>query len=531
MGEIQRIDDSVPFAPGLPLAVDVDARPQGYHDVYIDDMIQLFLDCQEHLRRAPGIVPLVLHMLVRPAAPDEPIDRNDILAEDKMKAEGAPSEEMRVLGWLIDTRRMLIRLPYDKYTCWSREIREWLQPRRTYITFRDLESLLGKMIHGCKCIPLALFYTKRAQEYREHLIKKHRDKMKQKKNAAKSQPPNGKDRPKPWFRFKIPPSLIPDLRIWLKLLDKAYAGVSLNLLTCRQPTNVVIADSCPYGMGGFSIRTGKAWHTPLDPAIYAMAAHPEDMMKAEFGEEPDLKLSNNLFEFICQVVTIWVDCLDGVVDSTSSVLGLSDNSSATGWMFKSSFGSNKPNHQRVSEKLTELVLQHDFQLHPEHILGRINHVTDTLSRTFDCCDADLTQQIHSSYPSQIPKNFRICPLPDEVRSWVSSVAPQLHEFSLDASNCPTRPSTAPGNDGSSTSSCSDSNPTPFWTASRPFERDHKSSELSFNDSETALSAAGLQGLFVQQLSKRPFATWYQNSGITTGQAPATSWGATSTTHS
>ena len=113
------------------------------HDVYIDNMIQLFVDCERFIKRAPGIVPLVLHLLVRPSMPDEPIDRNDILAEDKMKAEGAPSEEMRVLGWIIDTRRLLMRLPFDKFTCWSREIENWIDPKRVYVTFNVLNIPLG----------------------------------------------------------------------------------------------------------------------------------------------------------------------------------------------------------------------------------------------------------------------------------------------------------------------------------------------------------------------------------------------------
>ena len=533
MGKIQRLDESIPFHPAQPMAVDVEPRPQGYHDVYIDDMIQLFVDCEKFINRAPGIVPLVLHLLVRPSMPDEPIDRNDILAEDKMKAEGAPSEEMRVLGWIIDTRRLQMRLPFDKFTCWSREIETWLDPKRVYVTFKELESMLGKMIHACKGIPLALYYTKRCQELKEHILSKHRAKRSDKKglNEHVRDVPSARvqDRPKPWFRYKIPKAVRQDLQVWTKLLAKAHKGISLNLLTCRRPTHVMIADSCPYGMGGFSVRTGKAWHVPLDPEIYALAANKTDTETDELGQDPDLKLSNNLFEFVCQVVTIWVDCLAGAVPTESCVLGLSDSSSATGWMHKSSFGSNKPNHQRVSEKLTDLVLEYNFLLHPEHIPGKANVVTDLLSRTFDCCDKVLTQKIHSLYSSQIPQSFRICPLPNEVASWISSVAPRLREYSLDELNRPMRPSTGHGGDGSSISNCSDSETTPFLTESRPFVRDRRSLAPSSNDCEMELSREGLRSLFEHRLSRRPLATWHRASGITTGRAPATSRDATGTT--
>ena len=530
MGPVCRLDDSVPFNPGMPIAVDVETKPKGYHDVYLDDMMQVFIDNSDNLERSTGIVPLVLHMLVRPVAPDEPIHRTEILAADKMKAEGAPSETMRVLGWLLDTRRLLMIIPRDKYLGWTKQIKSLIDPERKYWTFDEIESILGKMTHACKGIPLALFYTKRMQAFKTKIIKRYVARHTSSDNET-NQPDKGRPspRPRPWFRYSIPPSIRTDLEIWVKLLEYAHRGVSMNLLTCRIPTNVVIADSCPYGMGGFSIRTGRAWHVALDPEVYAMAHEAEDLADDEATGSPDPSLSNNLFEFICQVVTIWQECWDGALPTDACVLGLSDSSSATGWMHRSSFGANKPNHQRVSARLTELTLEHRFALHSEHIPGRQNVVTDMLSRSFDCCDDDLTSQIHSLFPNQIPKNFRICELPNEIKSWISSVAPRLQEFSLDESNRPTKLKTDHGSGGYCTSDSSISTTTPFWTASRPFERDRRSLEPSSNDCETELGAKELRGLFERQLSKRPLATWHRSSGISRGQAPATSRAATAST--
>ena len=525
MGEVNYLDDSIPFHAGQPLAVDVETKPRGFHDVYLDDMVQVFTDTPEHLDRSPGIVPLVLHMLVRPVAPDEPIHRTEILAADKMKAEGAPSETMRVLGWLLDTRRLLLILPRDKFLGWTKQIQALLDPKRHSWTFGEIDSMTGKMIHACKGIPHALFYTKRMQAFKTSILRRYaKSQADHSGNSVHDSNPKSTPRPRPWFRYKIPHSIRPDLEIWLKLIQRAHEGISLNLLTCRIPTNVIIADSCPYGMGGFSLRTGKAWHVALDPEVYAMAHEAEDLeedVDAGTGT-PDPTLSNNLFEFICQVVTIWQECFDDALPQEACVLGLSDSSSATGWMHRSSFGINKPNHQRVSAKLTDLVLNYRFALHSEHIPGRQNVVTDLLSRTFDCCDDDLTSRIHSLYPNQIPKNFKIFELPNEIKSWISSVAPRLQEFSLDELNRPTKPSIEHGADGSNTSDSSISRATPFWRASRPFERDHRSLDSSSNDSETELGAEQLRGLFERQLSKRPLATWHRSSGITTGQAPATS---------
>ena len=48
-------------------------------------------------------------------ADDEPISRDEIVAINKLLAEGTPSEINICLGWSINTRLFLIALPYDKH--------------------------------------------------------------------------------------------------------------------------------------------------------------------------------------------------------------------------------------------------------------------------------------------------------------------------------------------------------------------------------------------------------------------------------
>jgi hypothetical protein len=48
--------------------------------------------------------------------PNDTLMRDDLLALEKAIAEGTPSEWLIVLGWLLNTRRLLISLPLDKRT-------------------------------------------------------------------------------------------------------------------------------------------------------------------------------------------------------------------------------------------------------------------------------------------------------------------------------------------------------------------------------------------------------------------------------
>ena len=161
MGPICRLSDDVPFGHGRPLAVEVRTNPESFVDVYLDDMVQIFIDNERNATRSPGIVPLALHLLVRPTSKDEPIARSDILAADKMLAEGSPSEEMRVLGWILDTRRLLLRLPTEKFLNWSRLVQSFLDPKRRNFQFSEIDSIIGKMDNACKGIPLARYFINR----------------------------------------------------------------------------------------------------------------------------------------------------------------------------------------------------------------------------------------------------------------------------------------------------------------------------------------------------------------------------------
>ena len=50
------------------------------------------------------------------------IPRKDIISLKKLRAEGQLSEIKTVLGWELNTRRLLISLPSHKVTDWLRDI-------------------------------------------------------------------------------------------------------------------------------------------------------------------------------------------------------------------------------------------------------------------------------------------------------------------------------------------------------------------------------------------------------------------------
>jgi hypothetical protein len=70
-------------------------------------------------------------------------------------------------------------------------------------------------------------------------------------------------------------------------------------------------------------------------------------------------------------------------------------------------------------------MSHGIKEYSQWFPGLDNNVADALSRDWDRTDAELTNILFSHLPSQMPKNFNIVPLPNEIISWVTSLLQRL----------------------------------------------------------------------------------------------------------
>ena len=175
-----------------------------------------------------------------------------------------------------------------------------------------------------------------------------------------------------------------------------------------------ITDSCECGLGGFSIGTGRAFRYKT----------PENLR---------FRVSNNVLEFLAEVVAIWLGSLDSEVSSGSCAFSGTDNTSAVGWSFKSSF-IDETQEPRVaaSRELASLSIAHRFCNHTQHLKGLRNVVADCLSRDFHLDDKFLTHLLKFFYPKQLPPSFQIYLLPQEIAYFItgtlqaSLVQPRSH---------------------------------------------------------------------------------------------------------
>ena len=135
------LPSDIPFAPARSTSVPNIEGAKCSADVFIDDVITVGVDVGINVLKLRAGPCTVMHAIAQPADYSTTIHRQDFIAADKNEAEGGPEETKIILGWLIDSRRLLIQLPNHKHTAWSSQLSSFTT--RKSANSKDLQSLLG----------------------------------------------------------------------------------------------------------------------------------------------------------------------------------------------------------------------------------------------------------------------------------------------------------------------------------------------------------------------------------------------------
>jgi hypothetical protein len=275
--QAQRENPSIPFAPAEELIASPPQDGFAMFDVFLDDLIAVILDLSaNHVTRGTQAPLLVIDIISRPVA-HETMQRDEVLAIDKAMAEATPSEVQKVLGWVINTRTMLVSLPEDKHFKWTLGIQEILSHPTNAVATTTLDTLIGRLQHVATIIPAARHFVSRLRNW-----------------LTRSQ------------RWKpIPPPLhcLEDLRLWLAFINRAREGININLLVNRAPTSILRTDACEYGLGGFNVGTGRAWQYRL----------PDHLLQ---------KQHINFLEFLACSVGVFLELIEIIVENTPALHAL-----------------------------------------------------------------------------------------------------------------------------------------------------------------------------------------------------------------
>jgi hypothetical protein len=317
------------------------------------------------------------------------------------------------------------------------------------------------------------------------------------------------------------------LELWLKLLLQARNGISLNQMTVRKPSQLLFSDSCPFGLGGMTWQ-GRAWRLRI-PKSSILFGHHE---------------ANNVLEYLAMVITIWLcllHCKEEALEQ-ECILALGDNTSAVGWLFKTT-GVHQDSFyydpvRMVSRKVAELMLGTSHCLYSQHIRGAQNTVADMLSfegrdreephpLTEDCpSNEELTRRVLANYSQMVPRNFEISQLPDEISSFVELVMQTMELSFMGHRKHLTGNGKGPSAGGDSSAR--------KWELTTISSMTYPS--VSGNSSAGPLSKpfvgttltqqkallADVRTTWLRQLYELPQAFWVRRSNVTTGKVPSTS---------
>ena len=117
-------------------------------------------------------------------------------------------------------------------------------------------------------------------------------------------------------------SHIEDAKLMLKFLKKAHNGMSINNVTFRYPSQFLIQDACPFGIGGMFLN-GIAWRCRL----------PDELIG---------KAHMNVLEFLAEHVGLRLAVEVGYVIPYDCVFTVGDNMCSIGSLYGASF--NEENH-------------------------------------------------------------------------------------------------------------------------------------------------------------------------------------------
>ena len=256
-----------------------------------------------------------------------------------MIAEASMEEWKILLGWKLDTRSLLVSLPFEKFKAWSDGINKIIQKQES--NHDELETLICRLGHVTLIMP-----------YSKHFMNRLRQLMHKAKNRRK---------------IKTSKTIIADLELHIFFLNLAHKGVSMNLLTYRAVTRLYRSDACPAGVGGYSSR-GRGWRFQI-PIKY------------------QLRMTLNMLEHLGTIIGPWVDLIENNLPQFSYILAMSDSTTAAGWLRKSNFKESDNESLEMMEAKIKLSRDHATRLltnnckdYSQYFPGDDNDLADSLSR-------------------------------------------------------------------------------------------------------------------------------------------------------
>ena len=139
-----------------------------------------------------------------------------------------------------------------------------------------------------------------------------------------------------------------------------------------------------------------------------------------------------MLEHLAAVISPWIDLIEGNIPPFSCILLMTDSTTTAGWLRKSNFQDSPEESTEMTAAKLRVARGHASHLLKNNCIdysqwfpGEENDIADSLSRDDHLSNTELTSLMFSSFSNQIPPNFKISPLPQEIELFLLSLLESL----------------------------------------------------------------------------------------------------------
>lgn len=117
----EEIDEIIPYK-ARKISIEVPVEENGEFEVYIDEIIGVAADLNNNrLWLEVSLCTLIYVVPINPSSKDH-ILKGNMIEADKCLAEVALTEERICLGWMLNSRELLVNLPIHKCKAWISDL-------------------------------------------------------------------------------------------------------------------------------------------------------------------------------------------------------------------------------------------------------------------------------------------------------------------------------------------------------------------------------------------------------------------------
>ena len=134
---------------------------------------------------------------------------------------------------------------------------------------------------------------------------------------------------------------------------------------------------------------------------------------------------------MASIISPWIDIIAERLSKGDCALSMTDSTTSAGWIWKTNFKEDildpieATTCIEIARHHASLFIEKDIKEYSQWFKGKKNPVANALSREFERPDPELTNILHSLFPSQLLQNFKIVPLPAKIVLWLTSSLQKL----------------------------------------------------------------------------------------------------------